>query len=248
MDRQRPEESGVTSPAGAAGRARPSPVAVVVPAYNEEEGLAQVLAGLVPGPWRVIVVDDASSDDTARVARSFPVDVVQHACNLGQGAALQTGIEYALRCPETELIVTFDADGQHDPTDIPRLLSPLRNGTHQVTLGTRFLLPGHAVNMPGLRRWVLRLAVRFTRWSSGLRVTDTHNGLRAFTVEVARRLRITQNRMAHASEILTQIAALRVPYCEVPVTITYTPYSLRRGQSIFNSVNILFDMLLSKLR
>jgi glycosyltransferase involved in cell wall biosynthesis len=225
-----------------------SRVAVIVPAFNEEESLAQVLERLALYSWRVIVVDDGSSDGTARLARSFPVDVVQHACNLGQGAALQSGIDYALRCADSEFLVTFDADGQHDPADILRLLEPLRRGTHQVALGSRFLLPGHTVDMPWLRRRVLWLAVHFTRRTAGLRVTDTHNGLRAFTAGVARRLRITQNRMAHASEILSQIAALRVSYCEVPVTVTYTPYSLRRGQSVFNSVNILLDMVAGKLR
>jgi polyprenyl-phospho-N-acetylgalactosaminyl synthase len=227
---------------------RSPPVAVVLAAFNEEEAIAQTLARLVQGPWRIVVVDDASSDATPEIARSFQVDVLEHACNLGQGATLQTGIEYALGCPGTEFIVTMDADGQHDPADIPRLLAPLRAGTQGVTLGSRFLLPNHAINIPPLRRCVLWLAVRFTRRMTGLRVTDTHNGFRAFTVAVARRLRLTQNRMAHASEILTQIRALGVSYSEVPVTITYTPYSLRRGQSTFNSVNILLDLLLSKLR
>jgi glycosyltransferase involved in cell wall biosynthesis len=181
-----------------------SDVCVIVPAFNEGPVIARVLAELVRLPYRIVVVDDGSSDNTAQQASNFPATVLRHVCNLGQGAALQTGISYALGLGETRFIVTFDSDGQHNVEDIPRLLEPLRNESCDAVLGSRFLRPESAVNIE-TRKWILlKLAVAFTRITTRLRVTDTHNGLRAFTADAAAKMRITQNRMAHASEILYQ--------------------------------------------
>lgn len=221
---------------------------VVVPAYNEEKAIGTVLAKLVGYPYGIVVVDDGSADNTAKKAEAFPVTVLRHVCNLGQGAAIQTGISYALRFPETRFVVTFDSDGQHSPEDIERLLEPLRAGTHDVVLGSRFLREGDARNIKTTKWVFLKLAVAFTRMSTGLALSDTHNGLRAFTAEAAAKLHITQNRMAHASEILSQIALLGLRWCEVPVTISYTNYSRAKGQSMLNSINILWDMARGRLR
>ena len=223
-------------------------VRVVIPAYNEGAAIDGVLAPLVRQGYAVVVVDDGSRDDTVARALAHPVAVLQHPCNLGQGASLQTGITYALAQPGTRYIVTFDADGQHAVEDIPRLLAPLQAGDYDVALGSRFLRAGLATDIPLKKRLVLRLAVRFTRLTTGLAVTDTHNGLRAFTAAAAARLNITQNRMAHGSELLAQIAALGLRYCEVPVLIRYTAYSLAKGQSVWNSVNILWDTMRMRVR
>ncbi|MFM2420439.1 MAG: hypothetical protein RL385_5162, partial [Pseudomonadota bacterium] len=112
-------------------------------------------------------------------------------------------------------------------------------------LGSRFL--GHTVNMPRAKAITLWLAVRFSRLTTGLHITDTHNGFRALNRDAARKIRIRQDRMAHASEILDQIAALSLRYVEVPVTITYTPYSIAKGQRIMNSVGILKDQFMGRL-
>jgi polyprenyl-phospho-N-acetylgalactosaminyl synthase len=223
-------------------------VCVIVPTFNEEAVIAQVLTKLVQSPYSVIVVDDGSSDKTVQRIAHMPVRVVRHGCNLGQGAALQTGIDYALRWKGTKFLVTFDADGQHDVADIPRLLAPLQHGSYDVVLGSRFLRAGDGVTLTLGKRLLLRGAVLFTRLTTGLQITDTHNGLRAFTAPAAARIRITQNRMAHASEILTQIAKLGLRYCEIPVTITYTAYSLHKGQKLFDSINVLWDLLMEKIR
>jgi polyprenyl-phospho-N-acetylgalactosaminyl synthase len=225
-----------------------SDIWVIVPAFNEEAVIAQVLTKLAQCPYSIVVVDDGSSDKTVQHISQMPVHVVRHGCNLGQGAALQTGIDYALRWKTTKFIVTFDADGQHDVADIPRLLVPLQQGSYDVVLGSRFLREGDGVNLHPGKRLLLRCAVRFTKLTTGLQLTDTHNGLRAFTADAAARIRITHNRMAHASEILGQIANLGLRYCEIPVTITYTSYSLQKGQKLFESLNILWDMLMVKIR
>ena len=220
---------------------------VVIAAYNEAPAIGRVLAELCQTPYRAIVVDDGSNDRTADEAMRYPVTILRHAVNLGQGAALQTGITFALQDPSTQAIVTFDGDGQHDPADIPQLEAALRQG-FDVALGSRFIVGGQAQNMPAPKRLALRLAIRVTRWLTRLPLTDTHNGLRAFSRLAAARIHIRQNGMAHASEILAQIAALKLRYCEVPVTIRYTTYSIRKGQSLWNSINILWDILGGKVR
>jgi polyprenyl-phospho-N-acetylgalactosaminyl synthase len=221
---------------------------IVVPAFNEGPAIATILSQLTEQGYTVAVVDDGSKDDTARQVLAYPVTLLRHSCNLGQGAALQTGISYALLQPETRYIVTFDADGQHDVEDIPRLLAPLRAGTHDVVLGSRFLEPGHAIDIDKKKQALLRLAVHFTRLTTRLTITDTHNGLRAFTAAAAAQINITQNRMAHASEILEQIASGGLRYCEIPVTIRYTSYSRAKGQSVLDSVNILWDTMRMRVR
>ncbi|HWW82664.1 MAG TPA: glycosyltransferase family 2 protein [Vicinamibacterales bacterium] len=225
-----------------------SEVCVVMPAFNESGVIDSVLREFEGLGYCVVLVDDGSTDDTYQRALGFPVTVLRHACNLGQGAALQTGISYALRRTQTKFIVTFDTDGQHVPGDIPRLLEPLRRATHDVVLGSRFISGGRAVNMGVLKNMTLKLAVTFTRLSVGLALTDTHNGLRAFTAEAAAQIFLTQNGMAHASELLAQIKERELRFCEVPVTVRYTAYSRAKGQSVLNGVNILWEIVGGKVR
>jgi polyprenyl-phospho-N-acetylgalactosaminyl synthase len=228
--------------------ASPPEIWVVIPAYNEEQVIDHVLSELTQHPYNVVVVNDGSSDQTAQVALKHPVTVLSHITNMGQGAALQTGIRYALRFPSTRYIVTFDADGQHDPLDIQRLLDACEQQDVQVALGSRFISGGQAVDLSLPKRVVLKLAIGYTRLICGLPLTDTHNGLRAFRADAAALLEIRHNGMAHASEIISQVASKKLSYCEVPVKIIYTPYSLRKGQSITNGLNILWDLLAGKLK
>jgi glycosyltransferase involved in cell wall biosynthesis len=223
----------------------PSPdLWVVIAAYNEEPRLGATLAGLLArGYTNVVVVDDGSRDRTSEVARAAGVWVLRHLINLGQGAALQTGISFAL-LRGAGLIVTFDADGQHDPDEIPALLAPVRSGTADVALGSRFL--GAAVNIPLSRKIVLKGGVLFTRLFSGIRVTDTHNGFRALSRSAAQQIHLRQNRMAHASEILDQIQERRLRYVEVPVTIRYSAETMAKGQSSWNALKIVAQLLLGR--
>jgi glycosyltransferase involved in cell wall biosynthesis len=225
-----------------------SEVWVVVPAYNEGEVLEGVVRQLLELGYQVVVIDDGSSDGTWERMARFPIVTLRHICNLGQGAALQTGISYILRHGQARFLVTFDADGQHDPADIARVLAPLRAGTHDVVLGSRFCDGGAAIRITATRRAMLQGGVYLTRLATGMKVTDTHNGLRAFTAASASRLALTQNRMAHASEILLQIARSGARWCEIPVSVAYTAYSVRKGQSLLNAVNILWDDLAGRLR
>jgi polyprenyl-phospho-N-acetylgalactosaminyl synthase len=213
---------------------------IVVAAYNEAAVIAEVVGELLFTYPRVVVVDDGSADGTAAVAREAGAIVLHHSLNRGQGAALQTGFDYCLR-HGARYAVTFDADGQHRMEEIALLLEPLRSGRADVALGSRFT--GKAPDMPRSRRLVLRLGVLFTRVVSGARLSDTHNGLRALSRRALAQVRITQDRMAHASELIDQIVRSGLPYVEVPVTIRYTPYSRAKGQRLSGSVKIVADYL-----
>lgn len=216
---------------------------VVVAAFNEAGALPDTVERLLELPVGVVVVDDGSTDGTAESVMHRSVAVLRHSLNLGQGAAIRTGMEYALR-RGARYVVTFDADGQHDEGTIPGMIALLESGEAEVVLGSRFL--GNSPGMPAARRWLLRAATLFTRLSTGLPLTDVHNGLRGFTAAAVRTLALSQNRMAHASEILNSIGRARMRWREIPTTVRYTDYSRAKGQSSLGAINILYDLLMKR--
>lgn len=215
---------------------------VVIPAYNESQVISGVLKELSAyhPPNRTVVVDDDSTDNSAAMIRHSGVHLLYHSVNLGQGAALATGIKYAMQLG-ADIIVTFDADGQMDPSDISKLVDVVTTENIDVALGSRFLA-SRPEGIPTLKLTVLKLATVFTRMTTGLQLSDTHNGMRALKTSALKQFEITQNRMAHSSEILTEIAKKKLAYKEVPVTIRYTPYSKAKGQSLLNAINILYEL------
>jgi glycosyltransferase involved in cell wall biosynthesis len=219
---------------------------VIVPAYNEGRALAATLAGLAPYRYAVVVVDDGSRDDTAEVAAEFPVHLVRHPINLGQGAALQTGMTYALN-RGAKFIVHFDADGQHNPAEIANLLEPLLRNEVDVVLGSRFLRREDRQAVPRGRRWVLRTAVYVNWLLTGVKLTDAHNGFRAMTRRAAEAIHLDEDGFAHASEIVDQIRRRKLRYVEHPTGIRYTDYSKAKGQSFWNGFNVVFDLLAGRL-
>ena len=222
----------------------PQVIVVVIAAFNEAGVIGGVVREVRQNYPNVVVIDDGSSDGTTACALGSGAVVLRHSVNLGQGAALQTGITYAL-ARGGEFVVTFDADGQHACADIAGMVRALIEHDAEVALGSRSL--GKAVGISIARRMLLRLAVLFTRLTTGLKVTDAHNGLRAFTRAAALKIKITQNRMAHASELLDQIARLQMRYVEVPVTISYTSHSRAKGQTLLGAADIVGDLVLGIL-
>jgi len=285
-------------------------VIAIVPAFNEEETISEVITRLQPFVDKVIVIDDGSRDATVERAVAAGAEVLRHQINRGQGAALETGRIAALKLfalqsdsgsstlrlgslqpgsgSSTDIIITFDADGQFNAEEIPALLAPIKAGECDVVLGSRFLrqlsspLEGEAgrglsglslsdsqseraqdakygeagrdlvsadkkSDIPPLRRLLLKSALIFTRLTTGLRITDTHNGFRAFSRGAAEKIHITQDKMAHASEILERIAQSGLKYKEVPVTIKYTEYSLGKGQKLGDFIKILKDLFWGKM-
>lgn len=213
---------------------------MVVPVYNEAAVVGTVVEAVLHAFPHVVCVDDASTDASAEAARRAGAVVVQHPINLGQGAAIQTGLAYALTDPAMRYAVTFDADGQHRVVDAAAMVERLRTEQLDVLIGSRFL--DARTKLSPLKRAVLRAGVAYTNATTGVRMTDAHNGLRAMDREVVAGLRITQNRMAHASEIVEQIGASDWRWGEHPVEILYTQYSRTKGQSVWNSVNILTEL------
>ena len=196
---------------------------IVVPAFNEASVIGDVVADLRSVFGNVVVVP--------------------HPVNLGQGAAIQTGVEYARAQPGAQVFATFDADGQHRVADVVTMVDRLRAGNLDIVIGTRFA-QGPPAGMSPLKRAVLQAAARLSPSSRRLGLTDAHNGLRVFNRTVADGLNLTMNGMSHASEFVTLIAENRWRISEVPVEILYTDYSISKGQPLLNGVNIVFDGLL----
>ena len=217
-----------------------SGVWIIVPAFNEAQVIGDVVADLRSVFAHVVVVDDGSRDDTAGVALRAGAHVVPHPVNLGQGAAIQTGVEYARSQPGAELFATFDADGQHRVADVLAMLDRISRDDADIVIGTRFT--GSTVaRTPPLKRFILRAAAFLSPSGRRLGLTDSHNGLRVFNRTVAEHLNLTMSGMSHASECIKLADENRWRVTEQPVEILYTEYSLSKGQPLLNGVNIVFD-------
>lgn len=215
---------------------------VVIPAFNEVEVIGQVVDEVKQenSESDVLVVDDGSRDETYGRANAAGAIALRHKINRGQGAAVKTGVEFALN-RGYETVVFFDADGQMSAAEIGDFLKKIGEG-YDVVLGSRNL--GRAVAMPASRRLVKKLALWFSNLTTGLKLTDTHNGFQAWRTSALRQINLTQDRYAYASQLLSEISRLDLKYCEIPVTIKYTDYSKQKGQSLFGAFNILWDLFI----
>lgn len=215
---------------------------LVIPLYNEAEVIGDVLSEARRYFPHIVCIDDGSRDESAMIAARAGAIVVQHPVNLGQGAALQTGFDYLLIHTDARYAVTFDADGQHNPAEAAEMVERCRRDQLAIIYGSRFL--DKRTKATPLKRIVLKTAAFVTRLTTGLRLTDAHNGLRCLRRDALSGIRIRQDGMAHASEIVSQLAATGLPWAEMPVHIRYTDYSRSKGQSLLNSVNILVDLIM----
>lgn len=216
---------------------------IIVPAFNEAAVIGDVIANIGSVFDHVICVDDGSTDRTGEIALAAGAHLVRHPANIGQGAAIQTGVEYARSQPGADAFTTFDADGQHRVSDVVALVERLGLGDADIVIGSRFAQPG-GNQPPPLKRFVLRSAARLSPRSRRLGLTDAHNGLRVFNKTVADGLDLTMSGMSHASEFIRCIEQHRWRVVEVPIEVLYTDYSKSKGQPLLNGVNILVDELL----
>jgi glycosyltransferase involved in cell wall biosynthesis len=221
---------------------------IVIPAFNEAAIIGDVIADVRPIFAHVVCVDDGSRDDTGRRALRAGAHVVTHPVNLGQGAAIQTGVEYARSRPGARIFATFDADGQHQVKDVVRMVDRLGADDVDLVIGTRFAgdVTRPASQTPLAKRIILRTAAWLSPQSRKLGLTDAHNGLRVFNKKVADELDLTMNGMSHAGEFIALAYHKRWRVAEEPVEILYTDYSKAKGQPLLNGVNIVFDGLVRR--
>ncbi|AOZ72435.1 glycosyl transferase [Boudabousia tangfeifanii] len=215
---------------------------LVVPLYNEGEVIADVIQQAKKIFPFILCVDDGSKDDSAAQALAAGAYVLKHPVNLGQGASLQTGIDFVLKQTSAKYLITFDADGQHQPEDARAMHTLAEANDLGIVFGSRFM--GTPIESGWLKRITLQAVAYLSRYRTGLKLSDAHNGLRLLRRDAAQAVNLTQNRMAHASEIMGQLAATKLPYAEAPVHIRYTDYSRAKGQSLLNSINILVDLVI----
>lgn len=215
---------------------------LIVPCFNEGTVIEEVLASARETFPNIVAVDDGSADDSAAAIHRAGAHLVRHPVNLGQGAAIQTGVEYARAQPGARYFVTFDADGQHQVKDVQAMVGRLRSEPIDIIVGTRFGRPrGEDDQVPLIKRLVLRTVVLLSPRTRRLGLTDAHNGLRVFNRHVAEELNLRMNGMSHASEFVELMDSHGWRVAEQPVDILYTEYSMSKGQSLLNGINILSD-------
>ncbi|MFH1403785.1 MAG: glycosyltransferase family 2 protein [Candidatus Altiarchaeota archaeon] len=217
-----------------------SRVLLVVPAFNEASSIAGVLDSLSMLPYDVLIVDDGSLDDTVRLARDAGFRLVRHSLNMGYGAAVSTGFEVARR-EGYDVVVTFDADGQHNPGEVVKLVDALSDA--DVVIGVRKI---NLARMPLVKRVGNGLLNVLTFLLFGVWSSDSQSGLRAFNRRAVDSIRVKSNRYEVSSEILLEVRRKGLVMREVPVEVIYTSHSISKGTNVYDGFRILWRMLLHR--
>jgi len=214
---------------------------IIIPAHNEQDNIFGVIKSVQELTPNIIVVNDASTDRTQEIVKLLNCYMLEHMVNRGQGAALQTGTEFALQ-KGARIIVHFDADGQMLAKDIYRIITPILDEQADIVFGTRFLEKKSKI--PWTKKYfILKPAIIFNWFFTGIKLSDAHNGFRALSQKAAQAIKITQDNMAHATEILDQVRAHDLNYTEVPVEIVYNQY----GQKFTSGFKIIRDLIFAKI-
>jgi len=219
-------------------------VFIVIPAFNEEKEIGRVISNLIDKDYRnLVIIDDCSNDNTSKIVSQLPVYLLHHCINRGQGAALKTGIDFALK-KGADIIVTFDSDGQHCVKDLNAMIEPILKEETDITIGSRFI---QNTNVPFFRKLLLKGSVLIMFLFYRIRMSDAHNGLRAMSNNAAKKIDISCDRMAHASEIIEEMHKKKLQFKEIPVTIKYDQETLKKGHgSYFQAVKVLGGMILKR--
>ncbi|WP_291313323.1 glycosyltransferase family 2 protein [Corynebacterium sp. UBA2622] len=218
---------------------------LVIPCYNEGQVIQSVIEHARETFPNIVAVNDGSKDNSADAIHAAGAHLVNHPVNLGQGAAIQTGVEYARSQPGARYFATFDADGQHQVKDVVKMVDRVRTEPLDIVVGTRFAGQENT-QVPWIKRFVLKTVVLLSPRTRRLGLTDAHNGLRVFNKKVADEMDIRMNGMSHASEIVAMIDSHPWRVAEEPVDVLYTEYSMSKGQSLINGVNILADAIVAR--
>jgi len=222
---------------------------IIIPAFNESKVISKVIKSLpskIAGTSNVeiLVIDDASTDNTNLIANEAGAIVIKHIINRGAGAATKTGLEWA-KSNFFDIVVTFDADGQHNPEDIQKIIEPILKGKADIVIGSRFKKDQ---KVPLDRLVLNRLANIFTFIMFGVSSTDSQSGLRAFSKRAIHTINFTMDRMEFSSEILLEAKKNSLKIKEIPTSAIYTNYSLRKGQKNINAFSIITRLLIKLFR
>jgi UDP-N-acetylglucosamine---dolichyl-phosphate N-acetylglucosaminyltransferase len=220
---------------------------VVVPAYNEEKTIAKVILELIDMGFEIVVVDDGSKDNTYSIVNNIIKQkktgiLCKHLLNRGLGGALKTGIEAAL-IEDPDVIVTFDADGQHDPNDILNVSKPIMDGDADVVVGKRDF-----DHMPESKKFGNTVMNLITLIFYGIKVGDSQSGLRAFNRKAAEEIVINARDYGVSSEIVGEVKRQNLKFKEVPITTIYTDYSMTKGTNTSEGLKILVKLIINMLK
>lgn len=227
-------------------RIKKSDVKIVIPIYNEAKAIGGLLDELVKLGWAnsVICIDDHSTDNSKDIILKYPVYYMRLIINRGQGGAIRTGNEAALKMG-AKIIVHMDGDHQHKPTELPNLIKPILSGKYDVALGSRLK---DRRSMPIVRRIANGIGNFITRLLFGITVSDSQSGYRAISEKAARKMVLKTNGMEVCSEVISQIKRQKLRYIEVPITAVYTSYSLSKGQSFLKGIKTMIKLIVNRLQ
>ena len=214
---------------------------VIVPAFNEQNVIKDIINNLLKDFSNVIVINDGSNDKTLETINDLDIKILNHEINLGVGAAVQTGFDYVSNIPDAKAVITFDADGQHLVDDAVAMAKEIMICDEGIIFGTRF--PKHSKNIPMVKRIVLKLIAKITDLVTGVSLSDAHNGLKAYKVSIIKELELQFSSYSYESELITQVAKKKIDYKEMPTDIKYTSYSIKKGQKLLNGLLIIEDLL-----
>ena len=218
---------------------------VIIPCYNEAAVIRNTVIDVLKHGYNVIIVDDCSKDYSRNELSGLPVYYLRHRVNMGQGAALQTGIDFAKK-KNAKYFVTFDGDGQHDSNDIAGMVELIEKEKSDIVFGSRFLA-GSKTNVSGSRTFVLNVARYVNYLVSGILLSDAYNGLRLFDRKAAESIKLTENKMAHATQIQVLTAKHKLTYSEYANSILYNEYTSGKGLRNWDGIKIFFEILLYKI-
>ena len=214
---------------------------VIVPAFNEQNVIKDIINNLLKNFSNVIVINDGSNDKTLEIINDLDIKILSHEINLGVGAAVQTGFDYVSNIPDAKAVITFDADGQHLVDDAIAMAKEILICDEGIIFGTRF--PKHSKNIPKVKRIVLKLIAKITDLVTGVTLSDAHNGLKAYKVSTIKELELQFSSYSYESELITQVAKKKIDYKEMSTDIKYTSYSIKKGQKLLNGLLIIEDLL-----
>jgi glycosyltransferase involved in cell wall biosynthesis len=217
-------------------------VVACIPALDEEKTIAKVIIRAKRHVDHVVVIDDGSTDDTVLIAEELGATVVSHGKNLGYGAAIRSCLQ-AGRDLEADVIVTLDADGQHDPDQIPNLAEPVKQGSADLVVGSRFLEANKRIELPRHRKLGIKVLTELTGAASQTSISDAQSGFRAYSRNVIQEILPSEQGMGASVEILIKASRCHLRILEVPITVRYGELETSTHNPLYHGMDVLASIV-----